>query len=32
MGSVVKMSVPELAVVAGNPAKVIWQVPRPNDW
>jgi acetyltransferase-like isoleucine patch superfamily enzyme len=32
MGSVVKMNVPELAVVSGNPAKVVWQVAAPEGW
>ena len=32
IGSVVKMNVPELAVVAGNPAKVVWQVAPPEGW
>jgi acetyltransferase-like isoleucine patch superfamily enzyme len=32
MGSVVKISVPDLAVVAGNPAKVVWQIPPPEGW
>src|SRR5262249_26833782 len=32
MGSVVKMSVPDLTVVAGNPAKVVWQVAPPEGW
>ena len=32
MGSVVKMSVPELTVVAGNPAKAVWQVAPPEGW
>jgi acetyltransferase-like isoleucine patch superfamily enzyme len=31
-GSVVRMSVPELTVVSGNPAKVIWQVAPPEGW
>jgi acetyltransferase-like isoleucine patch superfamily enzyme len=31
-GSVVRMSVPELTVVAGNPAKMIWQVAAPEGW
>lgn len=30
--SVVKMSVPDLAVVSGNPAKVVWQVATPEGW
>jgi acetyltransferase-like isoleucine patch superfamily enzyme len=32
MGSVVKMSVPDLTVVSGNPAKVVWQVAAPEGW
>lgn len=32
MGSVVKFNVPDLAVVAGNPAKVVWQVSPPAGW
>ena len=32
MGSVVKMSVPELTVVSGNPARVVWQVAPPEGW
>jgi len=32
VGSLVKMNVPDLAVVAGNPAKVVWQVAPPQDW
>jgi len=32
MGSVVKMSVPDLTVVSGNPAKVVWQVAPPPGW
>lgn len=32
MGSVVKMNVPDLTVVAGNPAKAVWQVAAPKDW
>jgi acetyltransferase-like isoleucine patch superfamily enzyme len=32
MGSVVKMSVPDLTVVSGNPAKVVWQVEAPEGW
>jgi len=32
MGSVVKMSVPDLTVVAGNPARVVWQVKPPEGW
>jgi acetyltransferase-like isoleucine patch superfamily enzyme len=31
-GSVVKMSVPELAVVSGNPAKVVRQIAAPEGW
>jgi acetyltransferase-like isoleucine patch superfamily enzyme len=31
-GSMVKMSVPDLAVVSGNPAKVVWQVAPPEGW
>ena len=31
-GSVVRMNVPELTVVSGNPAKVVWQVARPDGW
>jgi acetyltransferase-like isoleucine patch superfamily enzyme len=30
--SVVKMSVPDLSVVAGNPARVVWQVAPPEGW
>jgi acetyltransferase-like isoleucine patch superfamily enzyme len=30
--SVVKMSVPDLTVVSGNPAKVVWQVAPPEGW
>jgi acetyltransferase-like isoleucine patch superfamily enzyme len=30
--SVVKMSVPDLTVVAGNPAKTVWQVAPPEGW
>jgi acetyltransferase-like isoleucine patch superfamily enzyme len=30
--SVVKMNVPDLAVVSGNPAKVVWQVAAPEGW
>lgn len=32
MGSVVKVSVPDLTVVGGNPAKTIWQVAPPEGW
>lgn len=32
MGSVVKMSVPDLTVVSGNPAKTVWQVAPPEGW
>jgi acetyltransferase-like isoleucine patch superfamily enzyme len=32
MGSVVKFNVPDLAVVSGNPAKMVWQVPAPEGW
>lgn len=32
MGSVVKFDVPDLTVVSGNPAKVVWQVPPPPGW
>jgi len=32
MGSVVKISVADLTVVAGNPAKVVWQVAPPAGW
>jgi acetyltransferase-like isoleucine patch superfamily enzyme len=32
MGSVVKMSVADLTVVAGNPARVVWQVEPPEGW
>jgi acetyltransferase-like isoleucine patch superfamily enzyme len=32
MGSVVKMSVPDLTVVAGNPARVVWQLKPPEGW
>jgi acetyltransferase-like isoleucine patch superfamily enzyme len=31
-GSVVKMNVPELTVVSGNPAKAVWQVAPPEGW
>lgn len=30
--SVVKMNVPDLTVVAGNPAKPVWQIPPPEGW
>jgi acetyltransferase-like isoleucine patch superfamily enzyme len=30
--SVVKMDVPDLTVVAGNPAKAVWQVQPPEGW
>jgi acetyltransferase-like isoleucine patch superfamily enzyme len=32
MGSVVKMNVADLTVVAGNPARVVWQVEAPEGW
>ncbi|HJS89956.1 MAG TPA: acyltransferase [Steroidobacteraceae bacterium] len=32
MGSVVKFSVPDLTVVSGNPAKVVWQIAPPEGW
>lgn len=32
MGSVVKMDVADLAVVSGNPARVVWQVEPPEGW
>lgn len=32
MGSVVKLSVPDLTVVAGNPAKVVWRIAAPPGW
>jgi acetyltransferase-like isoleucine patch superfamily enzyme len=32
MESVVKMSVPDLTVVSGNPARVVWQVAPPEGW
>jgi len=32
MGSVVKMSVPDLTIVAGNPARPVWQVEPPPGW
>lgn len=32
MGSVVKFNVPDLTVVAGNPAKIVWQIPAPDGW
>jgi acetyltransferase-like isoleucine patch superfamily enzyme len=32
MGSVVKMSVPDLSIVSGNPARVVWQVAPPEGW
>jgi hypothetical protein len=28
----VKMSVPELTVVFGNPARPVWQVEPPEGW
>jgi acetyltransferase-like isoleucine patch superfamily enzyme len=31
-GSVVKTSVPDLTVVAGNPARTVWQVAPPEGW
>jgi acetyltransferase-like isoleucine patch superfamily enzyme len=31
-GSVVNRNVPELTVVSGNPAKMIWQVAPPEGW
>jgi acetyltransferase-like isoleucine patch superfamily enzyme len=31
-GSVVKVSVPDLTVVAGNPARPVWQVAPPEGW
>jgi acetyltransferase-like isoleucine patch superfamily enzyme len=31
-GSMVKMDVPDLTVVSGNPAKVVWQVAAPEGW
>jgi acetyltransferase-like isoleucine patch superfamily enzyme len=31
-GSVVKISVPDLTVVAGNPARTVWQVAPPEGW
>jgi acetyltransferase-like isoleucine patch superfamily enzyme len=30
--SVVRMNVPDLTVVSGNPAKVVWQVAPPEGW
>lgn len=32
MNAVVKMSVPELTVVAGNPARPVWQIAAPEGW
>jgi acetyltransferase-like isoleucine patch superfamily enzyme len=32
MGSVVKVSVPDLTIVAGNPAKTVWQIAAPEGW
>lgn len=32
MGSVVKFNVPDLSVVSGNPAKVVWQIAPPEGW
>jgi acetyltransferase-like isoleucine patch superfamily enzyme len=32
MGSLVKMDVPDLTVVSGNPAKVVWRVAPPEGW
>jgi len=32
MGSVVKFNVPDLTVVSGNPAKVVWQIAPPEGW
>jgi acetyltransferase-like isoleucine patch superfamily enzyme len=32
MGSVVRHNVPDLAVVSGNPAKMVWQVAPPEGW
>jgi acetyltransferase-like isoleucine patch superfamily enzyme len=32
MGSVVKMSVPDLTIVSGNPARAVWQVEPPEGW
>jgi len=32
MGSVVKFNVPDLTVVAGNPAKIVWQIAPPEAW
>jgi acetyltransferase-like isoleucine patch superfamily enzyme len=32
MGSTVKVSVPELTVVSGNPAKVVWRIEAPAGW
>jgi acetyltransferase-like isoleucine patch superfamily enzyme len=32
MGSMVKVSVPELTVVSGNPAKVVWRIEPPQGW
>jgi len=32
MGSVVKMSVADLTVVSGNPARVVWQIEPPEGW
>jgi acetyltransferase-like isoleucine patch superfamily enzyme len=31
-GSIVTESVPELAVVAGAPARIIKQLPKPAEW
>jgi acetyltransferase-like isoleucine patch superfamily enzyme len=32
MGAVVKVNVPDLAIVSGNPAKVVWQIAAPEGW
>lgn len=32
MGSVVKFNVPDLTVVSGNPAKVVWKIDPPEGW
>lgn len=31
-GSLVKFNVPDLTVVSGNPAKVVWKIPPPEGW
>lgn len=32
MGSVVKLNVPDLTVVSGNPAKAVWKIEPPEGW